>query len=102
MIKIANSPEEINFNGEGIALVTVAGKQICIIRNGDNYYACSATCPHASGDLAKGYIDVLGNIVCPVHQYKFNLKNGRHTGGEPYFLKTYQVQNQKDGIFLII
>jgi len=25
----------------------------------------------------KGYIDLSGNIVCPIHSYKFSLKNGR-------------------------
>jgi len=102
LIKIANTLQEIHFNGEGIALIELAERKICIIKKGNDLYACTASCPHASGNLSEGYIDDLGNIVCPIHQYKFCLKNGRHLGGEDYFLKTYPIKNKKDGIFLII
>ena len=47
-------------------------------------------------------MDGAGNIVCPVHHYRFNIKNGRNTSGEGYFLKTFRVQVREEGIFIEI
>jgi 3-phenylpropionate/trans-cinnamate dioxygenase ferredoxin subunit len=58
------------------------------------------TCPHAGAPMTDGYIDGACNVVCPVHQLKFNLKNGRDTNGEGYKLKTYPVEVRADGIFI--
>lgn len=101
-VKIAESLAELDFSAEGLTLVEVKGKSICISRHGDSVYACNARCPHASGNLADGYIDVLGNIVCPVHRYKFSLQTGRNNSGEGYFLKTYPLRVEEDGVFIFI
>ncbi|NJM52749.1 MAG: Rieske 2Fe-2S domain-containing protein [Blastocatellia bacterium] len=49
-------------------------QKICIALHNGELHACAAKCPHASGKMAEGHIDSLGNIVCPLHRYKFNLK----------------------------
>ena len=85
---------------DGLSEITIAGKKICIISDGKNIHACTALCPHAGGTLAKGYVDALGNIVCPVHHYRFSLSNGRNTSGEGYHLKTYKVEEREDGIYI--
>ncbi len=98
--KISNSLEEISFSPNGLAQVEVAGKTICVSRKEDQLLACIAKCPHAGGLLADGYIDPLGNIVCPLHRYKFSLQNGRNVSGEGYFLKTFPVEMRADGVFV--
>jgi nitrite reductase/ring-hydroxylating ferredoxin subunit len=98
--KISDSLEEISFSANGLAQVEVAGKIICVSRKGDQLSACTAKCPHAGGSLADGYIDPLGNIVCPLHRYKFSLQNGRNVSGEGYFLKTFPVEMRTDGVFV--
>jgi 3-phenylpropionate/trans-cinnamate dioxygenase ferredoxin subunit len=50
--------------------------------------------------LAEGFIDALGNIVCPLHRYKYNMENGRNVSGEGYYLKHWPVQIKEDGIFV--
>jgi 3-phenylpropionate/trans-cinnamate dioxygenase ferredoxin subunit len=67
---------------------------------GDKLKACAAKCPHAGARMAEGYIDALGNIVCPLHRYKFSLSGGRNVSGEGYFLKTYAVEERADGIYV--
>lgn len=98
--KIAESIAELLLRSSGLAEIEVNGKKLCVALHGDELHACSAKCPHASGVLADGYIDALGNIVCPIHRYKFNLKNGRNSSGEGYFLKTYPIEAREDGIFI--
>ena len=85
---------------DGLSEITIAGKKICIIHNGQKIHACSALCPHAGGTLASGYEDALGSIVCPVHHYRFSLTNGRNTSGEGYHLKMYHVEVREDGVYI--
>ncbi len=98
--KLAASEQELLFSSEGLATITVAGKSICFVNYKNELYGCTAKCPHAGGELAQGYIDALGHIVCPLHRYKFDIKNGRNISGEGYFLKTYPVQKREDGIYI--
>ena len=84
----------------GISIVEVAGRKICVTRFGEKYYGFAWLCPHASGIMANGRIDERGNVVCPVHKYKFSIQNGRNITGEGYHLKTYPVEIRDTGIFV--
>ena len=83
-IRVAESVNEIPFGNNNIAEVRAGDKTICIARHAEQLFAFSQKCPHASGLLAEGYIDPLGNVVCPLHRYKYSLKNGRNVSGEGY------------------
>ena len=98
--KIADHLEQISFNQNHLAEVEILGKKVCIALKANNLKACAAKCPHAGGQMSEGYIDALGNIVCPVHHYRFNLQNGRNSSGEGYFLKTYPIEYRNDGIYV--
>jgi 3-phenylpropionate/trans-cinnamate dioxygenase ferredoxin subunit len=98
--KLAESIENIYFGENGMAEVDVAGKTICLVLSGEQVWACARQCPHAGGRLAEGYIDVKGNIVCPVHRYRFSPVNGRNVSGEGYYLKVYPVELRENGVFV--
>ena len=99
--KVAESIAEITQRGERSSMeVTVAGRTICLQYYQQKLYACTAKCPHAGGRLAEGFMDNHGNIVCPLHRYCFNIKNGVNTSGEGYHLKTYPVQEDDNGVFI--
>jgi len=98
--KIAESITELHFGENNLAEISVNNKNICIALKEDEVLACTHKCPHAGGSMAEGFIDPLGNIVCPLHRYKFNLQNGRNTSGEGYYLKTFPVEKREDGIYI--
>ena len=98
--KIAESVAEINFSANGLSEVTIGSKTICIALHQNKLFACTQKCPHAGGLMAGGYIDATGNIICPLHRYKYSLNNGRNTSGEGYFLKTFPVEMRLEGIFV--
>ena len=98
--KIADSPSTIDFSSAGLAEIEVNGKKICLTNHNDAIHACTAKCPHAGGTLAEGYLDVSGNIVCPLHRYKFDMQTGRNISGEGYYLKTFPVEIRNDGVFV--
>jgi nitrite reductase/ring-hydroxylating ferredoxin subunit len=99
-IKIADNKESISFGDNRIAEMDAGGKTICVAEHGGQLFAFARKCPHASGLLAYGYIDPVGNIVCPVHRYKFCLKNGRNVSGEGYYLKHWPVEQREDGLYV--
>lgn len=100
--KIADNISEINFNSNGLAEMDVAGKTICLARQDKEVLACTQKCPHAGALLADGRQDAFGNLVCPLHKYKFNLKDGRNVSGEGYHLKTFKVQQTTEGVFVCL
>jgi nitrite reductase/ring-hydroxylating ferredoxin subunit len=101
-IKIADYIHEISFAANNIAEVDANGKRICIARFNGSLFAFAYKCPHASGHFLTGHIDALGNVVCPLHRYKFCMKNGRNVTGEGYYLKHWPVEVREDGIYVEI
>ena len=97
---IAEHPNELNFSDNNIAVTEVKGKKICIGKFNDKLFAFAFKCPHAGGFLADGYIDAIGNVVCPLHRYKYNIENGRNTSGEGYYLKHWKVEEREDGVYV--
>lgn len=98
--KIADSEAELEFQPNGIAVAEVKGKKICLAKHADSLFAFAYKCPHAAGLLANGWIDLKGNIVCPLHQYKFSLATGRNVTGEGYYMKRWPVEQRGDEIWV--
>jgi 3-phenylpropionate/trans-cinnamate dioxygenase ferredoxin subunit len=98
--KIADHINEIDFAGNNIGAVELQGKNICIGKFNEAVFAFASKCPHAGGLLADGYIDALGNVVCPLHRYKYNMQNGRNVSGEGYYLKHWPVELRDDGVYV--
>jgi 3-phenylpropionate/trans-cinnamate dioxygenase ferredoxin subunit len=99
-VKIADFIDEISFGANNIAEVSADDKKICIGKFQNELFAFANKCPHASGPLSGGFIDALGNVVCPLHQYRFSMRNGRNASGEGYYLKHWPVEKREDGIFV--
>lgn len=98
--KIAENKAGLQLSEKTLLGLEAGGKKMCLVKFNDQLFACANTCPHASGVLSNGWIDELGNIVCPLHRYKFSLANGRNTSGEGYFLKTYPIEEREDGVYV--
>lgn len=98
--KIASGREELHFAENNIATYIFNKRKICIVRTGAGLHACADLCPHAGGNLSEGFIDSHGNIVCPVHEYAFNLTHGRDYLNEGYRLKIFKILENDEGIFI--
>jgi 3-phenylpropionate/trans-cinnamate dioxygenase ferredoxin subunit len=64
--------------------VEAGGKKLCLAVKDERLFACAAKCPHAGGRMADGFMDALGNIVCPLHRYRFSLEKGYNSSGEGF------------------
>ena len=83
-----------------IKVIEVVGKRLCVAWWNGNVFAFAFKCPHAGGILADGYLDMEGNIVCPIHRYKYSLENGYNTSGEGYYLSIYPVDRREGGLYI--
>lgn len=66
----------------------------------DEVFATQATCPHKNGPLADG-ITGAGQIICPLHAYKFQLADGEPVGNTCAALKTYPIALSESGDILL-
>ena len=83
-------------------LLIVRGKRICLVRHNGQVLAVQNSCTHSGGSLHLGTVNYLGEIVCPAHQYQFNLKNGRENGQRSNDLECFAVRESEDGVFILI
>jgi 3-phenylpropionate/trans-cinnamate dioxygenase ferredoxin subunit len=99
-VLVTDAPASLDWPNNQLLDLEVDGKKITLAKFKEGYFAFAQKCPHASGRMAQGYINPLGQVVCPLHRYAFDMKNGRNTTGEGYFLKTYPVELRPNGLFI--
>jgi len=81
------SAKAIEVKGQTIALFNVEG----------TIYATDNTCLHQGGPLGEG--ELMGEVViCPWHQWEYNVRTGEKVGDSSLKLATYPVQVEGNDI----
>ena len=76
-------------------LVRVDGLPVLFIKQGGKIYVIDDRCPHMGCKFSGGSLD--GNVViCPCHDWRFNLETGEYEVNPEYVLTTYPFK-LKDG-----
>ncbi len=71
--------------------VEVNGKAIALFNVGGTIYATDNTCLHQGGPLGEG--ELTGDVImCPWHQWEYNVRTGELVGDSSLKLATYPVQ----------
>lgn len=87
-------PQEIP---EGSAkLVRTNADELAIFKCQGQLYAIQNICPHEGGQLCKGWLEA-GEVVCPLHGYKFHLTTGVCSTDPKLKAKTFKLVAQGDG-----
>ena len=81
-------------------LLEVDGKNYCLVHIRGHYYVTNEKCPHAGGHLSHGQCDERGNIICPIHRYRFDPATGKNVSGEGLYLENYQTEIRQDGLYV--
>ncbi len=81
---------------EGAAkLVRARGEEMAIFKTNGQLYGIQNICPHEGGQLCNGWIDG-GEVVCPLHGYKFDLKTGACSTDPKLKVKVFKLVAQGD------
>jgi len=82
-------------------LVKSNSRNICVVKRDDKIFAFQNECPHMGEPLHRGKINYLGEIVCPLHTYRFNIVTGESSKEGCNSLKRVSVI-VRDGVYLDI
>ncbi len=101
-IKLFNSIEEAESKLvlDTIFRVAIGHHRVCLFRNQSGIKAFNGKCPHAGASLSDGFVNDLGEIVCPLHSYRFSLQDGREKSGHSCELIFYPIDGRTDGLYL--
>lgn len=96
-VKLFDSIEEAKkvLNENAPRLVQFEGKNICIILTNDEIVAFENECPHMGHPLHQGNMNYLGEIVCPLHTYRFNITDGEESEKRCKSLRFYEVRESE-------
>jgi nitrite reductase/ring-hydroxylating ferredoxin subunit len=76
--------------------VRIGEKAITVVRRNDRLHAFEALCPHQHEPLYKGTVNDFGEIICPLHAYRFNINTGREYNERCRDMITYTVKREKE------
>ncbi|MFM8255500.1 MAG: Rieske (2Fe-2S) protein [Bacteroidota bacterium] len=97
---LIQNPDSLPWDQAPILSLPVNERTICLTQYQGKLFAFQSLCPHAGAPLKDGYLDAKGNIVCPFHQYKFCLSNGRNCTGQGYDMRVYALEMRADGLYI--
>ena len=86
----AGSRKLVKINNLEIALFNLAGV----------IYAIKNRCPHRSGPLIRGFTDAAGGIKCPMHGWRFDLRDG--SSERPARATVYAVKRENGRLYLSV
>ena len=101
-IKVFSTAEEANqrIREKQPQLLIIGAVRICLVRFNNEYTAIQDACSHNGESLSKGHVNFLGEIICPWHNYCFELKTGKEIQGRSAELRTYPVKIDDTGFFI--
>jgi 3-phenylpropionate/trans-cinnamate dioxygenase ferredoxin subunit len=81
-------------------LLVIKNKRICLARHQGKIHAVQDKCTHNGESLSKGKINYQGEVICPWHGYRFNLKTGRECMQQISDLECYPIKENEEGVFI--
>jgi nitrite reductase/ring-hydroxylating ferredoxin subunit len=95
----AESFEDL-FVGQQIRVFQLPDTKVCVGKYGGKFYAFEYLCPHQKHPLKTSKITSFGEVVCPLHEYRFSLEDGREVNNKCEHLKCYKLYINDKGVYL--
>ncbi|EAZ82123.1 Rieske (2Fe-2S) protein [Algoriphagus machipongonensis] len=101
---LGNSKEQVlnMIPKQSIKKVLVGEHKIALLRIEDNFHAFQASCPHRGASLLEGTFNQRGEIICPLHHYRFDLNTGDVKAGSCGDLEIYRTELKENGLEIIL
>ncbi len=82
--------------------LVVKNKPYLLIHSTEGFSVSDELCPHQRAPLSKGNLNDFGEIICPLHEYRFSLKTGMEASNKCGHLTLYQIAVKSDGLYIEI
>lgn len=77
-------------------------EEIAMVRMGKIFHAFQATCPHRGSSLIEGSLSADGEIICSLHNYRFDLATGEVKASSCSNLEIYSTELTDAGLKIFI
>ena len=103
-ILISRSKDELakHFIDKPIRIFNVNGFKFCLAKYKQAFFAFETQCPHQKHQMAEAEVTAFGEVVCPLHFYRFSLRHGQEANRLCHDLETYPIELSEEGIFVIL
>ncbi|SMD42919.1 Rieske [2Fe-2S] domain-containing protein [Aquiflexum balticum DSM 16537] len=81
-----------------IKTVQLGATKVCVTRDGEEFFVFETLCPHRKASLNQGFINGMQEVVCHLHEYRFDLRTGQVTSGSCPDLKIFQSELTENGL----
>lgn len=96
---MSTSLVEAKLPSDGLFIISYHGNKIAICKTGVNYVAIENRCPHLNESFAKGKIKN-GAIICPLHEYRFDLLSGSECQSRAKKLTKYPLKVEENALWI--
>ena len=101
-IRVFNSSEEAEkrIPAGNIATIVIRDQRISLAHTFKGWYGIQEACPHRGESLTGGTINYLNEIICPWHNQRFSLSDGRECEGRSTDAEIFPVRITDKGLFI--
>lgn len=85
-----------------IKKIILGDQNITLVRVDSDFFAFQGYCPHRGAPLYQGSLNQSNEIICPLHQYRFNIQSGEVKAGACPELETFPTQLTNQGLEISI
>ena len=85
-----------------IRQVQLGERKICLGRLGEEVFGFEPFCPHRRASLSQGFVTPFGEVVCPLHQYRFDMKTGSVRSGDCGELQVFSAEVTDRGLKILV
>jgi nitrite reductase (NADH) small subunit len=105
---IADAGRPQDYVDGAVRIVDVGGREVGVIRWGDDFYAVRNVCPHQAGPVCAGLVrpGIISSgrpgelaldpqapiLACPWHGWEFDIRTGKMISGGNQSVRTYPVR----------
>ena len=99
-----SSPEglEERLPENSVKLLRVGSKRLCLARTSDGIFAIDDGCTHSKASLSQGFLTQFGEVVRPLHNYRFNLRTGDCSESGCPAVRTYPIKQEEGKVFILM
>jgi 3-phenylpropionate/trans-cinnamate dioxygenase ferredoxin subunit len=83
-----------------LQLLILNGERVCLAYTRQDFFAVQDKCTHNGDSLSKGHLNHMGEVICPWHNYCFNLQTGTEAQDRSKDLKTYPIKADETGFYI--